>query len=50
MFEGSGLNPTWNGNNQSGKPANEGVYFYKYIITGVDETKLEGEGFLNLTR
>ncbi len=50
MFEGSGLNPTWNGNNQSGKPANEGVYFYKYIITGVDDTKLEGEGFLTLTR
>ena len=28
--------------------AEEGTYFYKYIATGIDDTKLEGHGFIQL--
>jgi gliding motility-associated-like protein len=50
MFEGQGLNPEWNGKTDSGKDAEDGVYFYKYILKGYQEAILEGHGFLHLVR
>lgn len=51
MYESSGPNPAWNGTTPNGAEANEGTYFYKYIVTGIDgESTLEGHGFLELIR
>ena len=51
-------NPAWNGlMSNSGKEAEEGVYFYKYIAIGLDDdfsdtppARVEGHGFLTLVR
>jgi hypothetical protein len=51
-------NPAWNGEmDNSGKEAEEGVYFYKYIAVGLKDpftdepaTIVEGHGFLHLVR
>jgi len=50
MFEGSGVNPAWNGKVDSGVDAEDGVYFYKYTVTGFLNNVLEGHGFLHLVR
>ena len=51
MYEGTGISPAWNGENQQGKPAEDGVYFYKYIAVGVvAEQPIEGHGFIHLER
>lgn len=34
----------------TGALAEEGVYFYKYIVTGVDGSEYTGHGFLELVR
>lgn len=48
MFTGSGLYPTWDGKTQSGDWAEEGTYFYTYVVTGIDGSVFEGHGFLQL--
>jgi gliding motility-associated-like protein len=50
MFEGSGINPAWNGKADNGLDAEDGVYFYKYKVTGYLDNVLEGHGFLHLVR
>lgn len=50
MYEGSSLNPAWNGKAQNGSDAIEGVYFYKYTVYGPNNQQVEGEGFLQLVR
>lgn len=50
MFEGSGVNPTWDGNTKSGQPADEGTYFCTYKVIGINGDVLEGHGFLHLIR
>ncbi len=52
MYESSGINPApaWDGKAKSGADADEGTYFYKYAVTGLDGTVLEGHGFLQLIR
>lgn len=43
--------PVWNGKLANGNDAAEGVYFYKYILHGLDRiTKHEGHGFFQLIR
>ena len=49
VFDQSGLNPGWDGK-VNGVDAAEGVYFYKYTVTGFGGDKLEGHGFLQLFR
>jgi len=49
VYTGKGINPAWDGKVNSTDAA-EGVYFYKYIVTGVGGDKLEGHGFLQLIR
>ena len=49
VYTGKGINPAWDGKVNS-TDADEGVYFYKYIVTGVGGDKLEGHGFLHLIR
>lgn len=51
MYEGTGPSPAWNGDNQAGKPAEDGVYFYKYTAVGVTaDSEIEGHGFVHLER
>lgn len=51
MFEGEGLNVSWDGRAQSGDDAPEGTYFIKYIATGLDGvTQVEGHSFVQLIR
>jgi len=50
VFEGSGINPAWNGKTQNGNESGDGVYFYKYRVEGLQEQFLEGHGFLTLVR
>jgi gliding motility-associated-like protein len=50
MYEGSNINPAWNGKTDSGALADEGTYFYKYIVLGVDGQEYDGQGFLQLVR
>jgi gliding motility-associated-like protein len=52
MYEGSGINPmpSWNGKTANGNEAQEGTYFYKYKVTGIEAETLEGHGFLQLVR
>jgi gliding motility-associated-like protein len=50
MFENTGVNPAWDGKSQSGADCQEGVYFYKYRVDGLNGAFLEGHGFLHLVR
>lgn len=50
VFEGSGINPVWNGKTSNGNLVAEGVYFYKYTVTAVDGEIIEGHGFVQLIR
>lgn len=51
MYSGTGPNPAWDGTNQGGADAEEGVYFYKYTATGViPDQVVEGHGFVHLER
>lgn len=45
-----GLEYGWNGLAPSGNEAEEGVYFYKYMATGIDVAQIDGHGFLHLVR
>ncbi|MEY3237885.1 MAG: hypothetical protein RI883_1986, partial [Bacteroidota bacterium] len=49
VYETTDLNGKWNGQ-WNGKDASEGVYFYKYVITGLNGIVLEGHGNLTLLR
>ena len=57
-FDPDNNNPAWNGKiDNSGKEAEEGVYFYKYIGEGIENQSsdsptsvVEGHGFLHLVR
>ncbi|MDX2360462.1 MAG: gliding motility-associated C-terminal domain-containing protein [Crocinitomicaceae bacterium] len=45
------LNPAWDGTTLSGNEAQEGTYFYTYLLTGTDgTTQIDGHGFVQLAR
>ncbi len=51
VFEGMGSQsspPIWDGKDKSGNTVTEGVYFYKYIVTGQLGDVLEGHGFITV--
>lgn len=53
MFEGEGdqLNqPMWFGTNLKGDPAEDGVYFYRYLVRGPQGDEVEGHGFVEVVR
>lgn len=53
MYEGSGdqLNPPkWNGTNKDGSKASEGVYYYKFNVTGPMGDTVDGHGFLTIVK
>ena len=50
VYSGTGLNASWDGKTQEGLPAGEGVYFYMYSATGMQNESFEGHGFVHLIR
>ena len=51
VFESTDINAAWNGkNNNSGNDCSDGVYFYKYVITGQGDQSAEGHGYVHLAR
>lgn len=55
VFEGSGLNPQWNGKLPNGNEANDGTYFLKFRVDGMQDSNgelqfIEGHGFVQLVR
>ncbi len=55
VYEGSGVNPAWNGKAENGVEVGDGVYFLKYRVEGLPDTTgelqvLEGHGFVHLVR
>lgn len=50
MYNKEGINPAWDGKSPIGIPAEEGVYFYKYLVKGFNDQEVEGHGFLELVR
>lgn len=52
VFQHTATNPTWDGKSKtpSGVDCAEGVYFYRYKVTGVVGDILEGHGFVHLVR
>ncbi len=50
IYNKEGLNPAWDGKSPIGIPAEEGVYFYKYLVKGYNDQEVEGHGFLELVR
>jgi gliding motility-associated-like protein len=49
VYDTKSVSPAWDGK-VNGTLAAEGVYFYKYTVTGVGGDKLEGHGFLQLIK
>ncbi|MDH4471205.1 MAG: gliding motility-associated C-terminal domain-containing protein [Fluviicola sp.] len=49
VFDETSPNPVWDGK-INGVNADEGVYFYTYVVTGINGETLEGHGFLQLLR
>lgn len=50
IFEDEGINPLWNGTTKNGNPVEEGVYFYKYEILGLNGETYTGHGNVTLIR
>ena len=50
IFEDEGVNPLWNGNTASGKSVEEGVYFVKYVVIGLNDQTYTGHGSVTLMR
>jgi gliding motility-associated-like protein len=50
IFQTTTAVPIWDGRDMAGREVSEGVYFYKYKATGLNEKVLEGHGFIQLHR
>lgn len=50
IYETSLLDIVWDGKLQDGSLANDGVYFYKYKVLGMDNEEYMGHGSLTLVR
>ncbi len=48
VYEASGLTSAWNGYIAGGSFAQDGTYFVKYTVTGIDGALHEGHGFVQL--
>ncbi|MEZ4922087.1 MAG: gliding motility-associated C-terminal domain-containing protein [Crocinitomicaceae bacterium] len=50
VFEFNSIMDAWDGNNKSGTPCTDGVYFYKYEVTFTNGTSESGQGTVTLIR
>lgn len=50
VFESNDLNAAWDGKLPNGADATEGVYFYKYVIIGMNTQTYDGHGSITLVR
>lgn len=50
LFLGNLEHPGWNGYDEKGNQANDGVYYYSYQALGLNGRLYEGQGFFHLVR
>lgn len=50
LYEFSSITDSWDGNNKSGNPCTDGVYFYTYSLTAFNGETREGQGTVHLIR
>jgi gliding motility-associated-like protein len=50
FYNWKGIDGKWDGKNQQGKQAQEGIYYYIITADGIDGKKYEQKGSINLTR
>lgn len=50
VFEFNSIQDVWNGDNASGKPCNDGTYFYTYSVVFTNGDTAEGQGTITLIR
>ena len=50
VFETTDPDPKWNGTAPSGQEVTDGVYFYKYVATGINGTEISGHGDITVVR
>lgn len=50
LFESHTVDAKWDGVNSSGKPSEEGTYFYLLKATGIDGQQYTEKGYINLIR
>jgi gliding motility-associated-like protein len=50
VFETTDTDPKWDGSAQNGQQVTDGVYFYKYVATGVNGIEIKGHGDITVVR
>jgi gliding motility-associated-like protein len=50
VFETTDPDPKWDGTAPSGQEVTDGVYFYKYVATGINGTEIKGHGDITVVR
>jgi len=50
VFETTDPDPKWDGTAPSGQEVSDGVYFYKYVATGINGTEIKGHGDITVVR
>jgi gliding motility-associated-like protein len=50
VFETTDPDPQWNGTTPNGNKVTDGVYFYKYVATGINGVEIKGHGDVTVVR
>jgi gliding motility-associated-like protein len=50
VFETTDPDPQWNGSTPNGNKVTDGVYFYKYVATGINGVEINGHGDVTVVR
>ena len=50
VFETTDPDPKWDGTTPNGNKVTDGVYFYKYVATGVNGVEIKGHGDITVVR
>ncbi len=50
VFETTDADPKWDGTTPNGNKVTDGVYFYKYVATGINGEEIKGHGDITVVR
>ena len=50
VFETTDADPKWDGTTPNGNKVTDGVYFYKYVATGINGVEIKGHGDITVVR